>query len=126
MSPSPLHFLKLKGVALSVKDLARASAFYGDTLALAPIQDSSGEVRFALGQSILMLKPEFYAPPTDQPNPRITVEVEDAPSTEAALLARGVVLSDPVQQYGTSFIGSFLDSEGNKLWFCSAAKTPGD
>lgn len=119
MSSSPLNFLRVKGVALPVQDLARASAFYRDTLSLPPIDDDSGEVRYSLGQTILMLKPDFYAAPTDMPNPRITVEVSHAPSTEEALRARDVVVSDPVQRYGASHIGSFLDSEGNKLWFCS-------
>ena len=28
-------------------------------------------------------------------------------------------ISDPVQAYDEFYVGSFLDSEGNKLWFCS-------
>jgi hypothetical protein len=36
------------------------------------------------------------------------------------LRARGVVIADPVQVYDEFYVGSFLDSEGNKLWFCSA------
>ena len=34
--------------------------------------------------------------------------------------ALGVVIADPVAVYGQALVGSFLDSEGNKLWFCSA------
>ena len=30
-----------------------------------------------------------------------------------------VVVSDPVQVYDDFYVGSFLDSEGNKLWICS-------
>jgi len=31
-----------------------------------------------------------------------------------------VIIADPVQAYDDGFhVGSFLDSEGNKLWFCS-------
>ena len=52
-------------------------------------------------------------------NARITVEVKDAYATEKALLERGVTISDPVAVYGTNPVGAFLDSEGNKLWFCS-------
>ena len=39
--------------------------------------------------------------------------------TEEALRARNVTISDPVQAYDEFYVGSFLDSEGNKLWFCS-------
>lgn len=66
-----------------------------------------------------MLKPDWYAPPTELPNPRITIATDDAPQTEAGLRARGVTISDPVQAYDDFYVGSFLDSEGNKLWFCS-------
>ena len=42
-----------------------------------------------------------------------------APATEEALRARGVAISNPAQAYGKFYVGSFLDSEGNKVWFCS-------
>ena len=57
---------------------------------------------------------------TEAPNPRVTIETENARETEKGLRARGVVISDPVQVYDeVHYVGSFLDSEGNKLWFCS-------
>ncbi len=34
---------------------------------------------------------------------------------------RSVEIPDPVSDYGGRLIGSFLDSEGNKIWFCSVA-----
>lgn len=42
---------------------------------------------------------------------------------ERELAARGVTISDAVQRYEDHpyWVGAFLDSEGNKLWFCSAA-----
>jgi hypothetical protein len=50
----------------------------------------------------------------------VTIETEDARETEKGLRARGVVISDPIQVYDeVHYVGSFLDSEGNKLWFCS-------
>lgn len=66
-----------------------------------------------------MLKPGWYAPPTDAPNPRITIATERARDTESRLPARGVTISDPVQTYDAFDVGSFLDCEGNKLRFCS-------
>ncbi|MCU0990845.1 MAG: hypothetical protein MUE63_15065 [Xanthomonadales bacterium] len=63
----------------------------------------------------------WYAAPTDQLNPRITLATEHAPDTERALRARGVAIADPVQPYPAEgfYVGSFLDSEGNRIWFCS-------
>jgi hypothetical protein len=59
-------------------------------------------------------------PPAEVPNPRVTLETEDANQTEKELRARGVVISDSVQVYDeVHHVGSFLDSEGNKIWFCS-------
>ena len=36
---------------------------------------------------------------------------------------RGVTISDPVNLYDEFYVGGFLDSEGNKLWFCSPEKS---
>lgn len=119
MQTSPLGFLRVKVIALSVLDIDRAHRFYRDTLALAPAYEGEEEVGYYLGQTILMLKPNWYAPPSDKLNPRITIATTHAPDTEKALRARGVVITDPVQEYDDFYVGSFLDSEGNKLWFCS-------
>jgi len=79
------------------------------------------EMAFMIGDVILLLKPqeEWYGKPTEELNARITLEVKDAYATQKALLERGVTISDPVTVYGDNPIGAFLDSEGNKLWFCS-------
>lgn len=119
-----LGFQRLKVVALAVEDLARAECFYGETLGLAPAFEGERQVGFMLANVIVMLKPVaggWYARPSAQLNPRITFATEHAPDTEQALLARGVTVSDPVQAYPQEgfFVGGFLDSEGNKLWFCS-------
>jgi catechol 2,3-dioxygenase-like lactoylglutathione lyase family enzyme len=119
MSASPLGFLHIKVIALSVRDLDRANQFYGQTLGLPPAYEGTERVGYLLGQTILMPKANWYAPPTEAPNPRVTIATEHAPDTEKALRARGVVISDPVQAYDEFYVGSFLDSEGNKLWFCS-------
>ncbi len=121
MNASPLGFLRVKVIAISVVDLNRANAFYRDTLGLPPAFEGAERVGWLLGETILMLKPGWYAPPTDAPNPRITIATERARETEAVLRTRGVTISDPVQTYDEFDVGSFLDSEGNKLWFCSPA-----
>lgn len=121
MNASPLGFLRVKVIALSVVDLDRAKAFYRDTLALPPAFEGAEQVGWLLGETILMHKPGWYAPPTDAPNPRITISTERARDTESILLTRGITISDPVQTDDEFDVGSFLDSEGNKLWFRSPA-----
>ena len=93
-----------------------------------PRPQADGDVGFALGGLTLLLKP--LAGPggaaEKSPYPRLTVAVADAPRMERELAARGVKISDAVQLYedGRYWVGAFLDSEGNKLWFCSEAGKP--
>ena len=116
---SPMNFRHIKAIALSVTDLDRALRFYTDTLSLPPAFEDGKQVGNKLGNAVLLFKADWYAQPSDALNPRVTIETDDARGTEAALRSRGVVISDAVESYGESQIGSFLDSEGNKLWFCS-------
>ena len=117
----PLGFQRVKVVALAVNDFARASRFYSETLGLPPAYEGDEQVGYLLGQTIFMLKSHWYAPPTQQLNPRITIAVDDARQTQRALEARGVIVADTVALFDDFYVGSFLDSEGNKLWFCSPA-----
>jgi hypothetical protein len=79
---------------------------------------------FKIGEVLLLLKPEeeWYGKPTDELNARVTIRVRDSYVAERILRERGVTVSDPVAVYGENPIGAFLDSEGNKLWFCSDSK----
>lgn len=115
---SALGIQRVKVIALAVTSLERANRFYEDMLGLAPAFEGMEQVGWQLGGIILMLKPD-WATPTAAPNPRITLATEDAMATQEALRARGIVVADEVQAYGDFLVGSFLDSEGNKLWFCS-------
>jgi catechol 2,3-dioxygenase-like lactoylglutathione lyase family enzyme len=120
MKKSLFGFERIKVIAIPVQDISRARRFYGETLALEPAFEGKEQVGFFIGDTILMLKENFYAAPTEMPNPRITIAVDHAPDTGKALSDCGVVIRDRVQAYDDGFyIGSFLDSEGNKLWFCS-------
>jgi catechol 2,3-dioxygenase-like lactoylglutathione lyase family enzyme len=123
MQGSPLGFQRIKAIALAVTDRERAGRFYGEKLGLTPAFEADRLVGYFLGQTILMLKDDWYGTPTALPNPRITIAVDHASNMEAALKEREVTIADPVQAYGDGFyVGSFLDSEGNKLWFCSPIK----
>ena len=117
-----IEFIQIKAVALAVTDAARAKRFYGETLGLKP--EGEMDMAFALGEVIVLLKPvdEWYGRPTEELNARVTLMVRDSYATEAALKKRGVVISDPVKVYDKNPVGAFLDSEGNKLWFCSDAE----
>lgn len=120
----PLGIQRVKVVALAVREIDRANRFYKETLGLEPAFEGEEQVGWWLGQVILMLKPDWAAP-TELPNPRVTLATDHAPATQEALRARGVVIANEVQVYGDFYVGSFLDSEGNKLWFCSPAQKSG-
>jgi len=119
-----LGFVQVKAVALAVENAERARRFYQETLGLSPAKDHQKEMAFLIGDVFLLLKPieEWYGRPTKELNARITLQVQDSYATEQALIERGVTVSDAVAVYGDNPIGAFLDSEGNKLWFCSEGK----
>lgn len=121
MKNSDLGFKRVKVIALAVSDPVRAQRFYGETLGLSPAMEGGSQVGCLLGDCILMFKDGWYAKPTDVPNPRVTLEVDNARELERALRDRGVTISDPPERYDQSLVGAFLDSEGNELWFCSDA-----
>ena len=122
---SGLGFVRVKAVALAVSDADRAKRFYGETLGLPPASDRKMGVAFMMGEVYLLLKPreEWYGKPTEELNARITLEVQDAFASEKTLIEKGVTISDAVTLYGDHPVGAFLDSEGNKIWFCSEAVT---
>lgn len=104
---------------MGVGDQERALRFYTVTLSLPLAYEDGQPVGVRLGPTLLFLKADRHAPPSALLNPRVTLQTADALAMEAALRARGVVIADPVKAYGQALVGSFLDSEGNKLWFCS-------
>src|SRR5271165_2025772 len=119
MKNSPLGFQSVKVIALAATDVVRAKRFYSETLQLEEDREATDEVGYRIGNSVLIIRQH---PPTDDPNPRITLEVQDARETEKQLTERAVTISDPVKLYEDRFwVGGFLDSEGNKIWFCSYA-----
>jgi predicted enzyme related to lactoylglutathione lyase len=119
MDTSSVGLRCVKVIAISVSDSDRANKFYAETLGLPREYEDQEQVGYRIGETVLMLKADWDVPPTNSPNPRVTIETENAQETERVLGDRGVVISDPVQVYDeVHWVGSFLDSEGNKLWFC--------
>lgn len=124
MTMKAIGFRRVRVVAISVLDAERANKFYAETLGLLPAFEEQEQVGYLIGETILMLKTDWYQPPVQNPNPRVTIETDDAQQTEKALRSRGVIISDPVEIYDQNHaVGSFLDPEGNKIWFCSYATT---
>jgi catechol 2,3-dioxygenase-like lactoylglutathione lyase family enzyme len=120
MSTPSAGFKCVKVIALSARDLKRADQFYEKTLGLEPAYENKQRIGYLLGETILMLKADWELPPTETPNPRVTIQAENARATEDYLRSRNVVISDPVVVCDeVHLVGSFLDSEGNKVWFCS-------
>lgn len=119
MKSSPLGFQSVKVIALGAADVVRARRFYSEILQLEEDREATDEVGYRIGNSVLIIR---QYPPTADPNPRLTLQVPDARETEKRLVERAVTISDPVKLYeGRFWVGGFLDSEGNKLWFCSYA-----
>ena len=112
MNTSPFGFQRVKVIAFSVIDSDRANKFYGLTLGLPPAYEGSEQVGYFLGQTILMLKSNWDAPPTQDPNPRITIGTDDALQTERELRARGVTISDPVSLFDEFYVGGFFGQRG--------------
>jgi catechol 2,3-dioxygenase-like lactoylglutathione lyase family enzyme len=120
MTAQSQSFLNVKVIALSVVNADRANRFYAETLGLNPAYENDQQIGFQVGEAILMLKPDWDQPPTLIPNPRVTLQVADARQCESDMKKRGVTISDAVEAYdGNHLVGSFIDSEGNKIWFCS-------
>ena len=111
-------FQRVLVVAIAVKDLGRAQRFWCDTLGMEPYEVLGERVGVRLGDAMIHFK-EHMGDPTDEPNFRITLETADAYAVERDLKARGVRIGDAVRPYEGHHAGSFLDSEGNKFWFCS-------
>jgi hypothetical protein len=110
MGANSLGFRCIRVTAISVVDLERAHKFYSQTLDLLPFYEDGQQVGYTIGETILMLK-DNWEHPTQEPNPRITVQTDDASSTEKELRSRGVIISDPVELYDkVHLVGSFLDS----------------
>ena len=122
MPASPFGFLRVKVIAFAVENLQRAKRFYGETLGLPLAYEGDEQVGYLLGETIFMLKENWYAAPTQTPNPRVTVASQDAQAAEKALRSLNITVADPVQLFDDFYVGSFLDSEGNKIWFCSPAQ----
>lgn len=114
---------RIAQIAIAVRDLDRAKAFYRDTLGLEWIADAPpGLSFFRCGEVRLMLsRPEG---PETSGNSILYYAVEDAAAAHAALEAKGVVFEQPahlVGRLGDTEVSLAIcrDSEGNLLGLMS-------
>ena len=118
---------RLGQVAITVHDLARATAFYRDTLGMRLLFEVPGLAFFDCGGVRLMLsRPE--QPEFDHPASILYYVVDDIRAAHATLAARGVVFEDephvvaklPDHDLWMTFL---RDSEGNVLGLmCESAR----
>ena len=109
-------------IALSVRDIAGATAFYRDTLGLAHLFDAPGMSFFDVGGVRLMLSAQG-----GEPGNRATLvylKVDDLVAAHARLAARGVRIEQPPHVVGRSPTGEIwlafcADPDGNLLGLMS-------
>ena len=107
-------------IAINVKDVARARAFYRDVLGLKHLFDAGPHLAFfQCGDVRLMLSPPAK-PEHDNPGSIIYYRVADIAATHAAIIAKGasfeqgphIVATMPDHELWMAFL---RDSEGNLL-----------
>ncbi|HEY7368612.1 MAG TPA: VOC family protein [Thermoanaerobaculia bacterium] len=113
-------------IALTARDLPRATEFYGRVLGLPKLLEAPGLAFFDAGGVRLMLslpdRPEF-----DHPSSILYFKVPDIQAAAAALRARGVVFEEEPRLIARLpdhdlWIGAFRDSEGNLVALMSEVR----
>ena len=102
--------------AVPVKDMARATQFYKDTLGLK--QTMAHEDKWAEfgvnGSTISLWCPEGWGMPF-QARGGVALGVEDVPKAMAELKAKGIQFHGDMMDSSVCHMGFFDDSEGNSL-----------
>jgi len=110
---------KIAQIALTTQDLARAVAFYRDTLGLKLLFEVPGMAFFDAGGTRLMLGENRLSAPL-QNNTYVYFDAGDWAATEAALEARGLKFDRPADivqrtEGKEHAIRFFRDPDGNAL-----------
>lgn len=110
---------KIAQIALTTQDLARAIAFYRDTLGLKLLFEVPGMAFFDAGGTRLMLGENRLSAPL-QNNTYVYFDAGDWAATEAALEARGLKFDRPADivqraEGKEHAIRFFRDPDGNAL-----------
>jgi methylmalonyl-CoA/ethylmalonyl-CoA epimerase len=114
-----LHLSRIGQIAINVRELSRAVAFYRDVLGMKFLFDAPGMAFFELGGVRLMLaRPE--QPEFDHPASIVYYRVADIQESHAALAEAGVKFDFPPHLVARLpdhdlWMASFHDPEGNPL-----------
>jgi predicted enzyme related to lactoylglutathione lyase len=105
-------------IALTIKDLPRAVAFYRDTLGLPFLFEAANMAFFNCGGVRLMLSPSEN--PTATYSSIVYYKTADIQAMSEALLGRGVVFESPARMIAKMpdhdlWMAFFRDTEGNLL-----------
>jgi methylmalonyl-CoA/ethylmalonyl-CoA epimerase len=116
-------------ISMNVRDLARATTFYRDTLGVPFLFEVPNLAFFDLGGVRLMLSPP-ESPELDHAGSVLYFRVADIAAAHAELAARGVVFVDEphvIADMGTYrlWMTFFHDSEGNLLSLMSEVAKAG-
>jgi catechol 2,3-dioxygenase-like lactoylglutathione lyase family enzyme len=117
MSPPDFKLGPISNVMLGVQDLARAVAFYRDTLGL-PIKFEIQNFAFLDGGGVTLCLSQPLARASHQRvgATEIVFAVEDVRAAYEALRERGVRFThEPRNVSGSSWAANFEDPEGHKL-----------
>jgi methylmalonyl-CoA/ethylmalonyl-CoA epimerase len=126
MSPSSFGLGKVGQISMRASDVARATAFYRDTLGIPFLFEVPGMAFFDLAGVRLMLgKPE--APEHDHPGSVLYFDVPDIEAAHAELRRRGVTFDGEPHLIAKMpdhdlFMAFFEDSERNLLALMSEVR----
>ncbi len=113
----PVSLGRIGQIAITVKDVARATAFYRDVLGMKFLFEFPGLAFFDAGGVRLMLS-RAEDPRFDHPASILYYKVDDIIGTHATLESRGVAVEEKPHMIAQMpdhdlWIGSYSDSEGN-------------
>lgn len=126
MSETDVRLDRIMQIAVNVKDVDRAKAFYRDVLGLKFLFDAPGLAFFDSGGLRLMLaRPE--RPDLDHPSSVLYFQVGNIGDAHRALAGRGVAfLAEPYVVHRAEdydlWLAEFRDSEGNILALMSEVR----
>jgi predicted enzyme related to lactoylglutathione lyase len=116
-------FKGINVVSVTVRDLAKAKAFYSDVLGFGkPAYDipEAGWIEWRTGNDADISITPAEGPFTPSHSTTIVFSVDDCHSAVAELRKRGIRCDDPVGIPGMVTYASFYDPDGNRLQMASA------
>jgi catechol 2,3-dioxygenase-like lactoylglutathione lyase family enzyme len=103
-------------VSFLTQDIARAKAFYAETLGLEIESEGEDDMEFHLGQVTLdIFNPASIGQPFAPNLGGLAIRVPDVAASRAELEAKGVEFDGDILDTGVCHIASFRDPDGNAL-----------